>query len=133
MIRVLLLPLLFLLVACATPQEACVSRETRDLRVLDTLIARDSATLERGYALAEETRWQPTLTFCSGSSFGGHSHHGFGTTACFRPEPRTRTVPVAVDLDDVQARLDGLLEKRAELSARAEAGVSACRSLFPEG
>ena len=46
------LPLLLLaLAACATPQEACINRATRELRTLDDLIAEQRATLARGYAV----------------------------------------------------------------------------------
>lgn len=129
------LPFLLLLVpllaaACATPRQSCIAAETRDLRVVERLIARDRATLDRGYALREETRFRPVLQVCAARSFDGHL---IGTSACLRPEPRTRVVPVAVDLAAVRDRLEGLLDKRAELAARAEAGVAACRAAHPAG
>jgi hypothetical protein len=49
----LALPLLLALVACGTPQEQCIARETRDLRVVERLITETQGNLQRGYALEE--------------------------------------------------------------------------------
>lgn len=117
---------------CATPQERCAADATRDIEVLDGLIARDRATLDRGYALDTETRVRSRLQFCQGVvSVGGNV--GIGTTACIEPRAETRTVPQAVDLDAVARRLDSLWRKRAELAARTEADLAACRASYPPG
>ena len=46
--RLILAPLL-LLTACGTPQEQCISANTRDLQVVDRLIRDSEANLARGY------------------------------------------------------------------------------------
>lgn len=105
---------------------------TRDIKVVDGLIARDRATLDRGYALETETLIGSSLQFCQGAfSFDGHL--GIGTSTCIGPRAETRTVPAAVDLDAVARRLTALERKRAELAARTEAGVAACRAGYPPG
>ena len=57
----LVLPLI--LVACGTPQERCINQQTRDLRVVEGLIADTQRNLDRGYAVEEYTvttvEWQP--------------------------------------------------------------------------
>ena len=46
----LLLSTCFVLVGCGTPQEQCIARETRGLRVVDRLIVEAEGNLKRGYA-----------------------------------------------------------------------------------
>ena len=57
----LLLPLI--LTACGTPQERCITQQTRDLRGVDGLIADTQRNLDRGYAVEDYTvttvEWQP--------------------------------------------------------------------------
>ena len=128
----LALSALTLLAACATPREACVAQQTRDLRVVDGLIAEEEATLARGYALDRRTELRPRLTLCTGLS-RGNDGLSTGVRYCSAPETRTRVVPQAVNLGEVQARLDGLRTKRAELSDRAARGAAACRARYPQG
>ena len=45
------LPLMLFLAACATPQERCVDRGTRELQTVQSEIARLQANLDRGYAI----------------------------------------------------------------------------------
>ncbi len=134
MTRFALLPLVLLAAACATPREACIADQTEELRVLDSLIAQDEATLARGYALDRRTEYAPSLTLCSGIGYwGGYRDLYGGTGTCIRPEPRTRTVPVAVNLEEIRARLASLKAKRVDLAQEVELGVAACRQAYPEG
>ncbi len=129
---ILCLPLVAALAACATPQERCISGATHDIKVVDQLIARDRATLDRGYALETETRIHSHMYFCQELvSFGGEV--GIATSTCLEPRAETRTVPQAVDLDAVARRLDALERKRVELAEQTEAGVAACRASYPPG
>ncbi len=124
------LSLIALLAGCATPRETCIAERTRDIKVVDALIERDLATLERGYALDRETRVTPRLQLCNGLvSVGGRI--ALGTSTCFEPRAETRVVPEAVDLDAVRRRLESLERKRVELVARTRAGVEACRAAYP--
>lgn len=132
MIRSLVPCLLLVAAACASPQQACIADQTGELEILDTLIARDQATLARGYAIEERTEYRRALSLCTG--FGrGFGDVGIGTSTCVRPEPRTRFVPVAVNLDEVRARLATLQEKRTDLAREVELGVAGCRAAYPEG
>jgi hypothetical protein len=109
-----------LLAACATPQQRCEIQATRDLRVMNQLIAESQATLQRGYALREEQRTRVGATICTGSGTD------FGYRFCWGNDSYTRLRPVAVNLDDERAKLQTLLQRREELELRARAQIEAC-------
>jgi hypothetical protein len=117
-----LLPLAALLVltACGTPQQRCEIQATRDLRVIDGLIAESQATLQRGYALREEQRSRFGTTIC----YGGGDNYGYGF--CWGNDTYTTLRPVAVNLDEERAKLQTLLQKREELEVQARAQIEAC-------
>ncbi|MGB8815084.1 MAG: hypothetical protein WCC57_18035, partial [Paracoccaceae bacterium] len=52
------------LTACGTPQEQCINRNTRDIRVIDRLIAETETNLSRGYALEEVTYYRHVWNRC---------------------------------------------------------------------
>ena len=122
---VLSLALLLLLAACGTPQQRCEIQATRDLRVVDELIAESEATLRRGYALREEQRTRFGTTIC----YGGGSGHGYGYGFCWGNDTYTSLRPVAVNLDEERAKLLSLQQKREELQAQARAQLDACARL----
>ena len=120
-----LLPLAFCLLAgaCATPAERCEIQATRDLRVVNGLIAESQATLRRGYALREETRSRIGTTIC----YGGGDDFGYGF--CWGNDTYTQFRPVAVNLDEERAKLQTLQEKKEELEVTARAQIEACRRI----
>jgi hypothetical protein len=119
---------LAVLTACGTPQERCIARETRDIRVLDRLIAETQATVARGYAVQTES-FVVTHTYpCRVTVPGGETR----TTLCDRDEVVERTRPVAVNLDDERAKLRTMETRRAELARAAAVAVAACRAAHPE-
>jgi hypothetical protein len=114
---------LLLLTACATPQQRCEIQATRDLRVVDALIAESQATLQRGYALREVERVRFGTTIC----YGGGDYYGYGF--CWGNDTYTELRPVAVNLDEERAKLQTLLRKKEELEVRARAQIEACARL----
>ncbi|TRD21646.1 hypothetical protein [Palleronia caenipelagi] len=126
----LILPLLAAatIAACMPSQDACIRDATRDLRTVDELIAQQELILQRGYALKKEKEYVRRLSLCSGIGSWGHRRYGGVGTACVDSFPVTRTVPEAVNLDEVRATLASLREKRGELAAQAEPNVAACRA-----
>ena len=52
------------LAACGTPQEQCISCNTRDLRTVDRLIAESEGNLQRGYAYESVTVYEDYWTHC---------------------------------------------------------------------
>lgn len=122
--HIYVLPLI-LLTACATPQERCIATATKDLRVLNRLIAESQGNIQRGYGYETEryTRWD--FVVC-GRRGDGKLHY------CWEPYDRTRRVPVAVDLTEEQRRLQSMIEKRAQLERAARPRLDACRATYPE-
>ena len=123
----LLLALPLLLAACATPQQRCEIQATRDLRVVNELIAETQATLQRGYAFQTVQNTRPVATFCWGGSYGDAWGSGYGL--CWNNTSYTTREPVAVNLDEERAKLQTLLNKREELEVRARAQIEACGRL----
>lgn len=113
-----------LLAACATPQERCISDATKDLRTLNARIEVAQGNIARGYALARR-QYRDWDTEACGVVDGK-------TVYCRVPEIRTRTVRVPIDLDGEQGKLSALLKKQIRVSRQTEAGISACRTAYPE-
>lgn len=128
--RALFLAPLALLVACGTPQERCIQRETRDLRILDRLITETRTNIGRGYALQEYTvtvtDWEPCpVQFDS-------TGKPLPSRMCLEDRQEKRTRPVAIDLNAETAKLESMLAKRDQLAREAEGSIALCRSQYPE-
>ncbi len=121
--RLLLLALIGL-AACATPRERCIAGATKDIRVLDRLIAESQGNIQRGYGYGTEryTTWD--FVVC-GRRKDGSFHY------CWEPYDRTRRVPVAVDLTAEQRQLDAMVRKRAELARQLGPQIAACNAAYP--
>jgi hypothetical protein len=137
MIRGFALCALLLATGCATPYESCVAAATRDLRVLDGLIAQSEATLARGYAIDRvqvfEARWERCLEPPTPATDAEGKPLPMVETLCLENVPVTREQPRAVDLEAERRLLGQLRDKRADLAARAEREIARCRTLHPEG
>lgn len=135
-------PLLFLtsciaLVACGTPQELCIARETRDLRVVDRLIAETEANLKRGFAYenVEITRtvWVNCEPWPAPPPVDGQpAPPPAAPRLCLEDRDITVTRPVAIDLSAETSKLSGLRSKRKQLVQVADRSISACRTAYPE-
>jgi len=116
------------LAACGTPQERCIARESRDLRVLDRLIAETEGTIARGYALERES-FVITQTFpCQVRG----PNNTVVTELCDTEQVVERTRPVAVNLDDERAKLQSMQARRADLARSVASRIDACRVAYPE-
>jgi hypothetical protein len=120
---------LLALVSCATPQQACINRETRDLRTLDRLIAETQGNIARGFAIEEYTVDITVVGTCLESPGPGQPAVA---VSCFREREVTRTRPRAIDLNAERAKLASMQAKRAELARAAAPAVASCRAQFPE-
>jgi hypothetical protein len=132
-----ILPLCLALVACGTPQEQCIARETRDLRIVNRLIAETEGNLQRGYAFEEITISRPVWVQCYPVAArppvdGKPAPPPATPRLCLDDEEETVTRPKAIDLGAEQSKLDGLKAKRKQLSAAADRSVAACRKAYPE-
>ena len=133
----LALALAALVAACGTPQERCIDSATRDLRVVEGLIAGLERDLARGYTVdhlqVAETRWMP----CTGHVYvpgkgDRPGHYRPVQRMCLGEQVRTVSRPRAIDLAAERRNLDEMRLKRAELARTADAGVAQCRAQFPE-
>jgi hypothetical protein len=134
--RYALLPMA-LLVACGTPQEQCIGRETRELRVLDRLIAETTGNIDRGYALqtveVSRDRWvlcapPPALPPAEGAP----PPEPPKPRMCLDEVTETETRPVAINLGDEADKLASMKKKRAALAKASAPAIAACKSAYPE-
>ncbi|NUB44705.1 hypothetical protein GEU84_009950 [Fertoebacter nigrum] len=132
--RPLLAILALALAACGTPQENCIRRETRDLRVVEDLIVTTQDNLRRGYALEEITRTRPVWEECyrpAPSPTPGAAPE-LKPSLCLEEETYTVTRPKAIDLNAEARTLDSLKAKRSALLRQAEGSIAQCRAQYPE-
>jgi len=127
-----LLPALLILTACGTPQEQCINRNTRDLRVMQGLVEETQANLSRGYAIEDYTVYVPIWQLCDSQPRPIAGQPAPPPRYCFEDEPQTRTRPKAIDLRAEAAKLDSLLERRDQLARAAEPVIAQCKAQYPE-
>lgn len=134
--RGLLPPLLLLapalLAACATPQERCINRNTRELRTIQQLIQETKANIDRGYALEEYTVYIPTWEICEIPVSLNPNKPAPPPRYCLEDEAEVRTRPKAIDLRAEQAKLDSLIERRKEMTKAARPLIAQCVREYPE-
>lgn len=119
------------LAACGTPQEQCISRNTRDLRTVDRLIAEAEGNLDRGYAFETITVYEDYWTYCE-QPRPPEGEPIPPPRLCLDERPVTVERAKAIDLQDEARKLAGLKEKRKELARRAEAVIAQCKAEYPE-
>lgn len=127
--RLLLAPLL-LLVACGTPQEQCISANTRDLRVVERLIRETEGNLARGYGYVTVTEYEADWVDCTPDPTEENPNPT--QQLCFDRVPVTVRKEVALDLNAEAAKLESLQAKRATLSRAAESLIAQCKAKYPE-
>ncbi|MEY4982687.1 MAG: hypothetical protein RIR62_953 [Pseudomonadota bacterium] len=128
--RLMILAPLAVLTACGTPQEQCINRATRDIRVLDRLIAETRLNVGRGYAMEEYTVTLPQWERCP-QAFDAEGQP-LPPQMCLEDRVETRTRPVAIDIAAEGAKLDGMLAKRDQLARASEGAIAQCRAQHPE-
>jgi hypothetical protein len=127
----LILIALTALAACGTPQEQCISRNTRDLRTVDRLITETEGNLQRGYALETVTRWEEYWDTCL-DRVVVNGQVTVQPRTCRRERSFTEERPRAIDLQAEARKLDGLKVKRRDLARQAEPLIAQCKAEFPE-
>ena len=126
-----LIAILPLLAACGTPQEQCITRETRDLRVVEQLSAESERNLARGYAMVETTVWRTDWEPC-GPVIVDKNGKVLPRRMCLEDVPETVRRPKAIDLNAEAAALKQLKAKRLSLQKAAEPAIAACRRAYPQ-
>ncbi|WP_040482863.1 hypothetical protein [Yoonia vestfoldensis] len=123
----MILPFL-VLAACATPREHCISQATRDLRVLNSLIAETQGNLARGYAIEEQQEIRTIRQTCRGENSDGTTFR----YSCDETETFTTNRPVAIDLNVEGAKLSSLIERRNQQQTTSDQVVLQCIVAHPE-
>lgn len=119
------------LAACGTPQEQCVSRNTRDLRTVDRLIRESEGNLARGYAYETVTVFEDEWVRCPRPPVA-EGQPAPQPRLCLDRRPVTEQRPKAIDLNEEARKLDSLREKRKSLARQAEKVIAACKAQYPE-
>lgn len=112
------------LVACSTPQERCIASVTKNIRVLDRLISTSQQNVDRGYAYHTKEYTVFTTVVCG--EVDGKK------VLCQVPETASRKIPVAINLDNEQAKLNTLRKKRKQLASQSKSQIASCKSSYPE-
>lgn len=120
-----------LLAACGTPQEQCINRNTRDLRVVDRLIAETQGNLDRGYAFETVTRVEEYWATCK-EEVVRDGQTVIQPRLCLKERSFTDKRPKAIDLPEEARKLDGLKTKRKDLARQADAVIAQCKVEYPE-
>lgn len=127
---------LVLLAGCGTPQEQCIARETRDIRILDRLITETQGNLTRGYALEEVVTYRDRWVRCPVTRVapveGEPAPPPAPPQLCLDEVRETSTRPKAIDLRAEAQKLASMQEKRAGLMRAAGPAIAQCRAQFPE-
>jgi hypothetical protein len=122
---------LLALAGCGTPQEQCISRNTRDLRTVDRLIVETEGNLERGYALETVTRYEDYWDTCF-DNVEIDGRISLRPYSCEREYSYTELRPRAIDLKAEAQKLDSLKQKRNDLARTAKPLIAQCKAEFPE-
>lgn len=125
------LPALLVLVACGTPQEQCINRNTRDLRTVDRLITEAQGNLNRGFAYEEITTYRDVWRYCPAPSVP-EGETPAPRRLCLDERAETVRRPKAINLAEEARKLEGLQAKRQQLTRAAGPVIAQCRAQYPE-
>lgn len=128
--RFLLISVALGLAACGTPQEQCIGQVSRDLRIVDKLIAESERNLARGYAMADVVQTRTEFVDCTPDPTPERPKPR--PRQCLEEESETVSRPVAINLDEEAAKLATLRTKRAQLAAATSSAIAACQRQYPE-
>lgn len=126
----ILLPALLIASACGTPQEQCIGTATRDMRIVDRLIAETQGNLSRGYGFENVTVYTTEWQDCTPQPTTANPEPK--PRMCLEEVPQTTRKAVALDLAAEQAKLSGLQQKRRQQAKAAESAITQCKAQYPE-
>ena len=125
-----LLPSLLILSACGTPQEQCIGAATRDIRVVDRLIAEVEGNLSRGYGYENVTVYMPDWQDCTPRPTTENPEPK--ARMCLEEVAQTTRQAVALDLTAERAKLKSLKQKRSQQAKAAASAINQCKAQHPE-
>jgi hypothetical protein len=116
--RLIALPFLLVLAACASPQQSCIRAAGADLRAIDAQIAESEDALRRGYRVTQASEGRTTLNICAWPRDP--------VLFCTTHTPGQRATRTAVLPAAEEARLLELRRERARLVAVTADRIAAC-------
>lgn len=128
---IVFLPLLAL-VACGTPQERCISSNTREYRVLRSLLAESEANLARGYAWRERSVVRTQLETCHREIINRDGKPRTVGYDCWRDVVDTERYREPIDPAAERRTRDNLAQKLKVQTAQAKDVVNQCKANYPE-
>ncbi|GEK67585.1 MULTISPECIES: hypothetical protein [Paracoccus] len=134
MTRNILLALMPVLVVagCGTPQEQCISRNTREYRTVSNLLTEVEANLARGYAWEERTVMRTRWEDCRYVWVDKDGNRRLGYRPCMRDVADTERYRVPIDPAAETRKRDNLLARKQALTPSARSAVDACKAAYPE-
>lgn len=123
------LPLL--LASCGTPQERCISKNTREYRNVSRLLSEVEGNLARGYAWEERVVYDEILTQCRDLVRDREGNARVIYTPCWRDVSTTERFRVAIDPASEERKRANLAARKTALAGQAEAYVRACQAAYP--
>lgn len=131
--NILLASLTVLIVAsCGTPQERCISRNTREYRTISSLLAEVESNLARGYAWEERTVSRIEWDDCPYVFRDRDGNSRVVYRGCARQVNDTERYRVPIDPQAEQRKRDNLIARKRALIPSAQAAVDACKTAYPE-
>ena len=121
-------PFLLALMACATPQQRCITKAAPDLPVLNRLIAESEGNRARGYAFADVEVEMDVWKLCRVDLTPSE----VGQTMCLETETTTTREAVAIDLTAEAAKLASMRARRDDIEAKAQPAFAQCQAEFPK-
>lgn len=120
------------LAACGTPQEQCISRNTREYRVVTNLLREVEGNLARGYAWEEREVTRTEWRDCPVRVRTKDGKARWTDRPCLRDVTDVERYRVAIDPAAERRKADNLRQRQKALDAQARAAVTACRAAYPE-
>ena len=118
--------------SCGTPQERCISRNTREYRTISSLLAEVEGNLARGYAWEERTVTRMEMDDCETMVRDSDGNRDFVTYSCMRDVSYQERYRVAIDPAAEARKRDGLIARKKALTPPAVQAVNACKTAYPE-
>ena len=134
MTRNILLALMPVLIvaSCGTPQERCITRNTKEYRTIASLLAEVEGNLARGYAWEERTVSRMEMDDCEVMVRDRDGRRGFITRSCMRNVADTERYRVPIDPAAETRKRDNLIARKKALTPPAMGAVKACKAAYPE-
>ena len=118
--------------SCGTPQERCITRNTKEYRTISNLLAEVEGNLARGYAWDERTVSRTEWDDCPYVIRDKNGNSRIVNRSCMREVSDTERYRVPIDPAAETRKRDNLAARKKALTQSAVAAVDACKAAYPE-